>query len=181
MARIRREHPIKCAQFAPGLRGGLRAPKPGTDFIIFDSRVNVAACVALNFNFMITITSSGLRFFSLLAHILHRNQEGNTLSNKPLSWVDFFFPYHLSLNSNLKQLELKKRNWFGIGVDTKTFNYGQVRNVLIDEHIITASIEIRVYAGRLSAHWLSKSDARRFRDRLMMAKSGGEDIGMFLE
>lgn len=130
---------------------------------------------------MVTISSSALRFLSLLGHVLHRSQEGKNLADKNLTWLDFIFPYQLSLNSASKQLELQKRNWFGIGIDTKTFNFGEVRNVLVDEHLITASIEIRVYAGNLSAHWLTKKQANSFKDYLMGLKTSSDRAGIFLE
>lgn len=130
---------------------------------------------------MLSIKSSALRIFSFLAHVLHRSQEGRSLNNKSLGWVDFLTPYHLSLNSRLGQIEVRKRNWFGIGVDSKILNFGQVRNILVDEHIITASIEIRVFAGNISAHWLRKSDAGRFKEQLMTLKRKPDSVGMFLE
>ena len=130
---------------------------------------------------MLSISSSKLRILSVLAHIVFVNQKGKTFSGKPLGIRDFIFAYQLSLDSERKQIELKKRNWYAIGVDSKKFNFGQVRNILIDEHIITASLEIRVYAGNINVHWLRKRDAKRFRDALMSVRNLSEGAGTYLE
>jgi len=130
---------------------------------------------------MLSISSSKLRILSVFSHIVFARQKGNTLSGKALGVRDFIFPYHLSLDSKRKQIELKKRNWFALGVDSKTFNFGQVRNVLIDEHIITASLEVKVYAGNINVHWLRKRDAIKFRDALMSARKLPEGVGTYLE
>lgn len=130
---------------------------------------------------MLFVKSSKLRIFSALSHAVFSKQKGKNISGEHLSLRDFIFPYHLKLDSKSNQIELRKRNWFILGVDSKTFNFGQVRNILIDEHIITASIAIKVYAGSINVHWIRKKDAKIFRDALMNAKKAPQDLGMFLE
>ena len=131
---------------------------------------------------MIRITSSRLRFLSLVAHLVFRRQLSTMLDGSKTRWVDFFFPFTLLLISDKRQLEVAKRNWFGIGVDKKVFNFGQIRNVFVDEHVITASIRIKVYAGVIEAHWLRKAEARAFQSSLLGARgSGDSEAGLFIE
>ena len=131
---------------------------------------------------MLRVTSSRLRFLSLVAHLAFRRHLGTMLDGSKTLWVDFFFPFTLSLIPEDKQLEVSKRNWFGIGVDKKVFNFGQIRNVFVDEHVITASIRVKVYAGVIEAHWLRKAEARAFQKSLMGVR-GSEDseAGFFIE
>ena len=129
---------------------------------------------------MVGVRSSRLRFISLVSHLFLQSQSGKNITGGALTSKDFLFGYRLKLDSHHKRIEISKRNWFGIGVDTKTFNYGQVRNVLVNEHLITASIEIRVYAGNIEAQWLRKFEANRFREALMSG-SAPSDSGVFLE
>lgn len=131
---------------------------------------------------MISVKSSRLRFLSLIAHLVFRRQPGTMLDGSETLWVDFFFPFTLFLIPEKRQLEVAKRNWFGVGMDKKVFNFGQIRNVLVDEHVITASIKIKVYAGVIEAHWLRKAEARAFQNYLMDVRSGkSEEAGIFLE
>ena len=129
---------------------------------------------------MINVRSSRLRFLSLVSHLFIRNQAGKTMTGEALALRDFLFGYGLKLDSVNKRIEVTKRNWFVSGVDSKTFNYGQVRNVLVNEHLITASVVIRVYAGNIEVHWLRKLEAQRFRHALI-ADSAPSDGGVFLE
>lgn len=128
------------------------------------------------------IRSSTLRFASLIGYMLIRKQTGSLLDGRAIAARDFLFPFSLELDSAKKTLTVRKRNWFVIGIDTKSFNFGQIRNVLVDEHLLTASLIIRVYAGKIECHWLSKADANKFKDALMATKGNVEDgSGVFLE
>ncbi len=117
----------------------------------------------------------------MIAHIISWRTKGKTLTGEVFRARDFLFGYQLTLDATRKQVEVRKRNWFVFGTDSKAFNFGQVRNVLVDEHLITASIEVRVYAGNISAHWFKKADAKAFRDALMSINAKGDSVGIFLE
>ena len=107
---------------------------------------------------------------------------GALLDGRAIAARDFLFPFSLELDSEKKTLTVSKRNWFVVGIDTKSFNFGQIRNVLVDEHLLTASLTIRVYAGKIECHWLRKSDANKFRDALMATRGNAVDgSGVFLE
>ena len=130
---------------------------------------------------MLVVKSSKLRFMSLIAHLVFRDQQGKSLGGLPIRAVDFLFPYVVSLDAVSKQITVEKRNWFLIGVDAKSFNFGQVRNVFIDEHLLTSSVEIKVYAGSITAFWMRKGQSRKLRDALMSLRSKGDEVGIFLE
>ena len=130
---------------------------------------------------MLVVKSSKLRFMSLIAHLVFRDQQGKSLGGSPIRAVDFLFPYVVSLDAVSKQITVEKRNWFLIGVDAKSFNFGQVRNVFIDEHLLTSSVEIKVYAGSITAFWMRKGQSRKLRDALMSSRSKGDEVGIFLE
>lgn len=128
------------------------------------------------------IGSSLLRFASLIGHIFVQRQAGAVLDGRAIAARDFLFPFSLELDSEKKTLTVSKRNWFVVGVDTKSFNFGQIRNVLVDEHLLTASLTIRVYAGKIECHWLSKADANRFKDAVMATRgNAGDGSGVFRE
>jgi hypothetical protein len=117
-----------------------------------------------------------------LGHIFVRRQAGAVLDGRAIAARDFLFPFSLELDSEKKTLTVSKRNWFVVGVDTKSFNFGQIRNVLVDEHLLTASLTIRVYAGKIECHWLNKADANKFKDALMATRgNAGDGGGVFLE
>jgi hypothetical protein len=117
-----------------------------------------------------------------MGHVFIRRQAGSILDGRALAARDFVFPFNLWLDSENKTLTVTKRNWFIVGIDTKSFNFGQIRNVFVDEHLLTASVTIRVYAGKIECHWFRKSDANKFRDALMATRSGPVDgAGVFLE
>jgi|SaaInlStandDraft_1057018.scaffolds.fasta_scaffold46388_2 hypothetical protein len=130
---------------------------------------------------MVSVSSSKFRFFSLIAHLVFWKNPGKSLSGHAITWLDFLSPFVVTLDLDKKQLEVQKRNWFLIGVDSKIFNFGQVRNVTVNEHLITASIEIRVYAGKLEAHWFRKKDIQEFKTRLMAISRHPSDLSVFVE
>jgi len=69
-------------------------------------------------------------------------------------------PWRLILDSNNNKITLKKRNWYFMGVNTQTFNFGKVRNVLNDEKAMTSDIHLQVYAGSVSGYYFPKKHAK---------------------
>jgi hypothetical protein len=96
---------------------------------------------------MLVVKSSKLRFMSLISHLIFRAHQGKSLGGLPVRGVDFLFPYVVSLDAASKQIMVEKRNWFLIGVDAKSFNFGQVRNVFTDEHFLTSRRKIEGIGG----------------------------------
>ena len=90
-------------------------------------------------------------------------------------------PWHIELDYSEHLLIIKKRNWFLIGVDTETYNFGKIRNIKIDEHILTADIFIKVYAGSIKTFYFRKSVAKDFRDKLMKAMQGSPSFDQFID
>ena len=127
------------------------------------------------------IKSSKIRFVNLLAQFVTRQYYGKNISGNQISFRDFFTPYVLELDSFNQRLTIHKRNWYFIGVDRKVFNFGQIRNFLIDEHILLGDIQIQVYAGKLYCYWMKKSDLREFQKKLMETRSTGIDFGVIID
>lgn len=127
------------------------------------------------------IKSSKFRFLILLTQFIFANYHGKRITGKPLSFCDFLTPYVLKLDSRNCRLIIQKRNWYLIGVDRKVFNFGQIRNVLIDEHILLGDITIQVYAGKLYCYWMKKSDLRDFEAQLLKIRSNGADFGIVFD
>ena len=128
-----------------------------------------------------TIKSSFLRFASLLLYMFFSKAKGKALSGSPISGVDFFTPYILSVDKEERVIRVTKRNWFLIGVDSKIFNFGQIRNIYIDEHVLTADIQIKVYAGNIECYWFRKRKVQLFKDQLLLLKNNGVDFGFIIE
>ena len=78
------------------------------------------------------IKSSKLRFVVAIIPYILGNYQGKNINNKQLGILDFFTPFRLELNVKDRKIIVCKRNWFLIGVDRKFFNFGQIRNVLIN-------------------------------------------------
>ncbi len=116
-----------------------------------------------------------------MIHALLSKHKGNTISGEKIKFYDFITPYHLSLNVEEKYITVKKRNWFLVGVDTKIFNFGQVRNILIDENLILADLKIKVYAGIIECYWFRKKDVLNFNKSLRLVRQKGQDIGFIID
>ena len=98
---------------------------------------------------LLRIKSSKLRFIVAIVPYILGNYQGKNINGKQLGLLDFFTPFRLELNVNDGKILGCKRNWFLIGVDRKSFNFGQIRNVFINEGFLLGDIEIRVYAGKI--------------------------------
>lgn len=127
------------------------------------------------------IESSKLRFMVLIVRFILGRYKGIDLNGKPFGLTHFFTPYKLQIKPEAKQLIVTKRNWFLIGSDRKSFNFGQIRNILIDEHLILGDIEIRMYAGKINCYWIRKKDLKDFEEMLLTLRRNGVDLGVILE
>lgn len=112
-----------------------------------------------------------------LLFMLFNNGRGENLAGNSLRLVDHITPYHLQVDGDSKTIEIKKRNWFLIGCDSKFYNFGQIRNIYIDEHLITADITIKVYAGVAKCYWLSKRNTSLLKGYMASIQRNGVDIG----
>ena len=122
------------------------------------------------------ISSSSLRFLILIVPYILGRYAGVDFSGRKIGFTHFFTPYVLELKPEKQQLIVTKRNWFLLGVDRKSFNYGQIRNVLIDEHLFLGDIEIRVYAGKINCYWMRKKQLRAFESKLLALKRSKYDL-----
>ena len=127
------------------------------------------------------IKSNFLRFIFLLKHLLFSKAKGKNVEGASLSWSDFITPYLLSLNIENKTIQISKRNWYLIGVDIKVFKFGQVRNIYIDQHLLTADIKIKVYAGTIECFWFRKKSLNQFRNQLLDISDDSFEFGVIDE
>lgn len=107
----------------------------------------------------------------LIWHLLVSRSKGRDLDGAPLSFIDFITVFKLTLDKKEKRLIVTKRNWYLKGVDRKSFNFGEIRNVHVDEHLILADLQIRVYAGKINCYWFDKNTLRDFERELLHIKS----------
>ncbi|MGE0636103.1 MAG: hypothetical protein AB7G44_03205 [Bacteroidia bacterium] len=97
----------------------------------------------------------------------------------PVGFTDLIRPWHLIVDIDKKQIVVKKRNWFLIGMDEKTYQFNTVRNVQINNHLFGSNILIQVYAGKAVAYCISKSEAQQIKEVLLnknWSKSDSVDI-----
>jgi hypothetical protein len=130
---------------------------------------------------LLKIKSSKLRFVVAIFPYILGNYQGKNINGKQLGILDFFTPFRLELNVNDRKIIVCKRNWFLIGVDRKFFNFGQIRNVLINEGLLLGDIEIRVYAGTIRCFWMQKKQLKKFESALNDIKNGKMDIGIVFD
>ena len=127
-----------------------------------------------------SIKSSKIRFLSMFANALINSSHKKKKKKKP-SILQSLTPWYIELDYSEHLLIIKKRNWFLIGVDTETYNFGKIRNIIIDEHILTADIYIKVYAGSIKTYYFRKSYAEDFRVKLMKAMEGSPSFDQFID
>ncbi len=127
-----------------------------------------------------SIKSSKIRFLSMFANVIINSFKKKKKDKKP-TILQSLTPWHIELDYSEHLLIIKKRNWFLIGVDTETYNFGKIRNIKIDEHILTADIFIKVYAGSIKTFYFRKSVAKDFRDKLMKAMQGSPSFDQFID
>jgi|AntRauMFilla1563_2_1112583.scaffolds.fasta_scaffold01564_4 hypothetical protein len=80
-------------------------------------------------------------------------------------------PWRIEVNALDKQITVKKRNWYLISVDENTFNFGVVRNIVINKHLFGADITIKAYGGSAVCFSIPKRKAIAIRDLLLKYKS----------
>ena len=127
-----------------------------------------------------SIKSSKIRFLSMFANVIINSFKKKKKDKKP-TILQSLTHWHIELDYSEHLLIIKKRNWFLIGVDTETYNFGKIRNIKIDEHILTADIFIKVYAGSIKTFYFRKSNAKDFRDKLMKAMQGSPSFDQFID
>ena len=120
--------------------------------------------------------SSVFRFLVLVIPFIFNKYRQSDLNGNPTGFTHFFTPYFIELIPEKSQLIVSKRNWYLLGVDRKSFNFGQIRNVLIDEHLILGDIEIRVYAGKIKCYWMRKKELKLFEKKLLELKRSYPDL-----
>ena len=130
---------------------------------------------------LLRIKSSKLRFIVAIVPYILGNYQGKNINGKQLGILDFFTPFRLELNVEDGKIIIYKRNWFFIGVDRKSFNFGQIRNVLINEGLLLGDIEIRVYAGTIMCFWIQKKQLKKFESALNDIKNGKMDFGIIFD
>lgn len=88
-----------------------------------------------------------------------------SISNpKDVNLWDIFTPWHIIVNKLNNTITVKKRNWFLIGYDEKTYLFHTVRNIEIDNHLFGSTIKIKVYAGKVVAYCIPKKDSEEIRN-----------------
>ena len=75
-------------------------------------------------------------------------------------------PWHISLNLNEGIINVKKRNWYLIGHDVRSYSIRYVREVSINTHLFGADMEIIFFEGRVSVPSLPKRDAEKIKTLL---------------
>ena len=74
-----------------------------------------------------------------------------------------FTPNVIIINDQF--IEYRRRNWYLISVDSKTFHFNNVVGVIVDKHLIGATIRI-ITSGHyeILVHGFSKSKANEVKD-----------------
>ena len=90
-----------------------------------------------------------------------------------VSLWDLFRPWLIIVDTNKKQITVKKRNWHLLNIDETTYTYKSVGDVAIKKNIFSADIALSVYSGQavspysIAVYRISKGDAKRIRDLLL--------------
>lgn len=129
---------------------------------------------------IIEVSSTSIRYFNIIFGVLfgliiwtwkllfssNKSKKAKSKEKRP-SLINLITPWRLELDNRNKMIHFKKRNWFLIGVDTHSYKYVSVRNVLVNEYVLTADISIKVYSGSISAYYFTKGDANYFKKALL--------------
>lgn len=102
----------------------------------------------------------------------------------PVGLTDLIRPWRILVDTENRIIEVSKRNWFLIGMNTQTYQFKSVRNIFIDNHLFGADIYIQVYAGKATALSISKQKAKEIKEHLLSqewTKPGGIDVAIDTE
>ena len=75
------------------------------------------------------------------------------------SIIDLWTPWKVILDLNNNYLEVMKKNWYLIGVDSQIIPFKNIRKLDLNEHLFGADIRIKVYGGSIEAKCLTKKSA----------------------
>lgn len=75
-------------------------------------------------------------------------------------FMDVITPWKIIIDFEKRHIEVTKRNKYLIGVDRKIMPFKNIRNIILDEHLIGADLYFKVYGANVIAKCLKKSDAR---------------------
>lgn len=99
-------------------------------------------------------------------------------NGKPLAIIR---PWRIKVDCLSRQIEVKRRNWFLIGFDEKTYAFKSVRNVTIDTHLFGANIHVQVYAGKAQAFYIRKRIAKDIKRLLLENDWNKKDLDIIID
>lgn len=133
--------------------------------------------------FMVSLGNLIGNTFRLLFFFI--NKDGDTKGFKTkktrVGFFDLLRPWHIEVDANRRIIEIKKRNWFLLRKDEKTYQFKAVRNVQINKHLFGADLAILVFGGKAEALCLPKSKSLLIKNLLLSkdwTKPGLGDISI---
>ncbi|MDY0088776.1 MAG: hypothetical protein RBR78_00250 [Flavobacteriaceae bacterium] len=89
------------------------------------------------------------------------------LKTSRVGFSDLLRRWHIKVDANNRIIEIKKRTWFLLRKDEKTYQFKAVRNVQIKKHLFGADLAILVFGGKAEALCLPKSKALAIKNLLL--------------
>lgn len=77
------------------------------------------------------------------------------------SYTDIWTPWSVFVDVQNQWIEVSKRNVYLIGVDKRVIPFRNIRNIVLDQHLIGADLFFKVYGGNVIAKCIPKKQAQR--------------------
>ena len=88
-------------------------------------------------------------------------------SKPPVGFWDIFTRWKIIVDIGNKQITVRKRNWYLIGVKEDTYAFKSIRQVTVHNLIFGADLGIKLYSGYALVYSIPKSDAKQIKQILM--------------
>lgn len=145
-------------------------------------KTNVIVTKSSRFSiFMVSLGNLFGNIFRFLPTLLDEKENEFKAKKSRVGFFDLLRRWYIKVDANNRIIEIKKRNWFLLRMDEKTYQFKAVRNVQINKHLFGADLAILVFGGKAEALCLPKSKALAIKNLLLSkdwTKPGLGDISI---
>jgi len=92
------------------------------------------------------------------------------------SFTDIWTPWIVILDLDNSHIEVLKKNWHLIGVDSQIIPFKNIRKLDINEHLFGADLKMKVYGGSIEAKCLTKKSALKIKESVLNELSSNKSI-----
>ena len=94
--------------------------------------------------------------------------------------INALTPWRIIVDTDAETITVRKRNYILIGVDEEVCPFRFIRHITIDEHLVGADIEIKVFGGTANVYCMSKKDCKQIKQMLIEYNSHKKGKGIIV-